>query len=168
LNLPLLENSNLFRISILGFRISTVPVAFMQNKPNLPNTQINTTSALTKDYRNESLRRHPQNKPKQTQFKPNTNPFLPPKTTIKAKTNPIPPFTSNLFTYLLLTSLSLRRPALESLSRRSSFKSVSRPPVMSRRVGALAFESLICLSCGSGRQEPKMHPIFRQYYMVLY
>jgi len=54
----------------------------MQNKPNFRNAQINVTSALTKDYRNEPPRRHPQNKA-------NSKPILTSQPPFKAKTNPI-------------------------------------------------------------------------------
>jgi len=42
--------------------------SFIQNKPNLLNTQINVSSVLTKDYENSPLCRCAENKPKQTQF----------------------------------------------------------------------------------------------------
>ena len=41
----------------------------MQNKANLPNTQMNVSSILTKDYKNVPPCRHAENKPNQTQFK---------------------------------------------------------------------------------------------------
>jgi len=47
----------------------------MQNKPNLPNTQMNVSSALTKDYENDNTFRLPENKPNQTQYEPNTKPI---------------------------------------------------------------------------------------------
>ena len=47
---------------------STNPPLFMQNKPNLRNAQINTSSCLTKDYANVRLHGRRENKPKQTQF----------------------------------------------------------------------------------------------------
>jgi hypothetical protein len=40
----------------------------MQNKPNLLNAQMNVSSALTKDYENETAFRLRENKPNQTQF----------------------------------------------------------------------------------------------------
>ena len=40
---------------------------FMQNKPNLLNTQMNITKVLTKEYENIRLLRRAENKPKQTQ-----------------------------------------------------------------------------------------------------
>jgi len=43
----------------------------MQNKPNFQIAQMNATSVLTMDYRNEPPREHPQNKPNQTQNKAN-------------------------------------------------------------------------------------------------
>ncbi len=42
----------------------------MQNKPNLPDAQVNVTSFITKDYENICLRRCGKNKAKQTQFTP--------------------------------------------------------------------------------------------------
>ncbi len=49
--------------------------AIMQNKPNLPDTQMNVTSFYTKDYENEHLRWAGKTKPIQTQYKANTNPI---------------------------------------------------------------------------------------------
>ena len=46
----------------------------MQNKPNLLNTQMNTTKVLTKDYENERLCRGFKNKANQTQSCPPTCP----------------------------------------------------------------------------------------------
>jgi len=40
----------------------------MQNKPNLLDTQMNVSSALTKYYENKRLCRCGENKPNQTQF----------------------------------------------------------------------------------------------------
>ena len=40
----------------------------MQNKPNLPDTQMNISSVNTEDYENIQLFRGEKNKPKQTQF----------------------------------------------------------------------------------------------------
>ena len=59
---------------------------FIQNKPNLPNTQINASSCLTKDYANVHIQRRTKNKPKQTQFKAKTKPK---QTQIKANFTPI-------------------------------------------------------------------------------
>ena len=39
----------------------------MQNKPNLPDAQMNLNFYLTKYYENQPLRRLPENKPNQTQ-----------------------------------------------------------------------------------------------------
>jgi len=50
---------------------------FMQNKPNLLNAQMLVNCVLTMDYVNIRLRRRWQNKAKQTQFKPNSNPIKP-------------------------------------------------------------------------------------------
>ncbi len=69
----------MFRISILGFRISRcrppsleTPInqkrAIMQNKPNLLYAQMNVSSVLTKYYENKRLSRCGENKPNQTQF----------------------------------------------------------------------------------------------------
>jgi hypothetical protein len=70
---------------------STILVDEMRNKPNLRNDQMNTTPYIARRYKNLPLHGGGKNKPKQTQFKPNTNPFLPPKTALKPKTNPIKP-----------------------------------------------------------------------------
>ena len=58
----------------------------MQNKPNLPDAQMNVTSFITKDYENERLRRAGKTNPIQTQYKANTNPK---RTQNKPNTNPI-------------------------------------------------------------------------------
>jgi len=47
----------------------------MQNKPNLPNALMNVNTVLTKDYENVHLRRAGETNPKQTQYKPKTNPI---------------------------------------------------------------------------------------------
>ncbi len=52
----------------------------MQNKPNLPDEQMNVTSFITKHYENDNTFRLPENKP-------NTNPI---QSQYKANTNPIP------------------------------------------------------------------------------
>jgi len=43
----------------------------MQNKPNFQIAQMNINLYSVRPYRNETPHRHPQNKPNQTQFKPN-------------------------------------------------------------------------------------------------
>ncbi len=52
--------------------------SIMQNKPNLPDAQMNVTSFITTDYLNKCLRQPPKNEPNtnpiRTQFKPNTKP----------------------------------------------------------------------------------------------
>ena len=95
----------LFRISILGFRISRcrpplaeTPInqkrAIMQNKPNLPKAQMNLTSLITVDYENKPPRPRRKNKPNsnpiQAQTNPNQSQFKPKTNPIKPKTNPIP------------------------------------------------------------------------------
>jgi len=51
----------------------------MQNKPNLPNAQINVSTAITKEYKSVRLCRSAENKPNsnpiQTQFKANSKPI---------------------------------------------------------------------------------------------
>jgi len=51
----------------------------MQNKPNLPDAQMNVNNVLTKDCENKTLGEHGKNKPNsnpiQTQYKANTNPI---------------------------------------------------------------------------------------------
>ena len=42
--------------------------AIIQNKPNLPNAQMNVNKVLTKDYENDNAFRPHENKPNQTQF----------------------------------------------------------------------------------------------------
>ena len=51
--------------------------SFMQNKPNLQNTQMNTTSFITKGYNNVRLHKPPKNKPNSNPIKANTNPIKP-------------------------------------------------------------------------------------------
>ena len=65
----------------------------MQNKPNLPDAQMNVSSFYTVDYENKSNWKLGENKantnpikPNKTQNKPNTNPISSP---IQAQTNPI-------------------------------------------------------------------------------
>jgi len=48
---------------------------FMQNKPNLPDAQMNVTSVLTKDYENKSNWKLGENKANTKPIKPNTNPI---------------------------------------------------------------------------------------------
>ncbi len=45
---------------------------FMQNKPNLLDSQMNVTTVLTKDYENERPCRSAENKANQSQYKPNS------------------------------------------------------------------------------------------------
>ena len=47
----------------------------MQNKPNVPDAQMNASSVLTKDYENKRLADVAKTKPIQSQYKPNTNPI---------------------------------------------------------------------------------------------
>jgi len=47
----------------------------MQNKPNLPNAQMNINTIITKDYENKRLCRCVKTKPIQTQYKAKTNPI---------------------------------------------------------------------------------------------
>jgi len=47
----------------------------MQNKPNLPDAQMNANSISTKDYENKRLRRCVKTNPIQTQYKANTKPI---------------------------------------------------------------------------------------------
>ncbi len=54
----------------------------MQNKPNLPNAQMNVNTVKTKDYENKPLRRRGENKAKTNPIKANTKP-------IKPNSNPI-------------------------------------------------------------------------------
>ncbi len=51
----------------------------MQNKPNLLDTQMNVSSALTKHYENNRLPTRPKNKPNQTQSKSRPHPPTKPK-----------------------------------------------------------------------------------------
>jgi len=40
----------------------------MQNKPNLPDNQMNVNNVLTKEYKNSRFRRNAENKPNQSQI----------------------------------------------------------------------------------------------------
>ncbi|HIJ54252.1 MAG TPA: hypothetical protein HPP66_14045 [Planctomycetes bacterium] len=90
---------DLFRISILGFRISsyepeatslsstTVVSAlqislFMQNKPNFRKSQMNVNNVLTRDYENKTLGECGKNKP-------NSNPIQTQSNPIQTQSNPI-------------------------------------------------------------------------------
>ncbi len=57
-------------ITITHLLIYTFTHSFMQNKPNLLDTQMNANLVLTKDYENESAFGVHKNKPNQTQFHP--------------------------------------------------------------------------------------------------
>ena len=71
---------NSFYILSFGFTFSTLnfklpssrtlykSALFMQNKPNLLETEMNVSSVLTKHYENQPLCERRQNKPNQTQF----------------------------------------------------------------------------------------------------
>jgi hypothetical protein len=48
---------------------------FMQNKPNLPNAQMNISPFITKDYENDNTFRLPENKPNTNPIKANTKPI---------------------------------------------------------------------------------------------
>ena len=66
-------------IGILPNRLSSpacqpIMTLIMQNKPNLPDAQMNVTSTVTKDYENARLRGRETNKPNQTQFYPVRDP----------------------------------------------------------------------------------------------
>ena len=45
----------------------------MQNKPNLPDAQMNVNTVITKDYQNSHLLEHPKTNPIQTQFPKSQN-----------------------------------------------------------------------------------------------
>jgi len=47
----------------------------MQNKPNLPDAQMNVNTVITKDYENKQLCRCVKTNPIQTQYKANSNPI---------------------------------------------------------------------------------------------
>ena len=71
-HISIIRALNLFRISGLVFRISAAPAAaFMQNKPNLLNDQMNVNNVLTVDYENKTLGERGKNKPNSNPIKPN-------------------------------------------------------------------------------------------------
>ncbi len=47
----------------------------MQNKPNLPDAQMNVNAVITKDYENKANWKLGENKPNSKPIKPNTNPI---------------------------------------------------------------------------------------------
>ena len=47
----------------------------MQNKPNLPDAQMNLTSLITVDYENKPNWKLDENKPNQSQYKPNQSQY---------------------------------------------------------------------------------------------
>ena len=84
-NLPFVLPAPLFRVpytlrgsTVLGplhlSRTLYKSAFFMQNKPNFPDTQMNVTKVLTKDYENRTLsgcgKNKPNTKPKQSQTNP--------------------------------------------------------------------------------------------------
>jgi len=71
---PRLSRPSLWRSRIAPLHLSRALykfTLFMQNKPNLPNAQINVSSVLTKDYENVPLRRCAENKANSKPIKPN-------------------------------------------------------------------------------------------------
>ena len=50
---------------------ASISESFSQNKPNLPDTKMNVTNVITKEYENAPLRKLAENKPNQTQLSPN-------------------------------------------------------------------------------------------------
>ncbi len=76
-----LRITNYWQLTTGNWQLNTSPSAqknlFMQNKPNLPNAQMNVSTAITMDYVNIRLRSRFKNKANQTQFKANqTQPAL--------------------------------------------------------------------------------------------
>jgi len=60
----------------------------MQNKPNLPDTQMNVSSAITMNYEQLTMNYANKNKPNSKPIEPKTNPK---QTQFKANTNPNKP-----------------------------------------------------------------------------
>ena len=56
-------------------KIAKIAAAFMQNKPNSPIVQMNVTNLTTMIYTIFASLTEVKNKPKQTQYKANTNPI---------------------------------------------------------------------------------------------
>jgi hypothetical protein len=69
-------------------RITNYEPRIMQNKPNLPNAQMNVKSFHTVDYENKSNWKLGENKANQSQYKPNTNPIYPYRSRIKPNFKP--------------------------------------------------------------------------------
>jgi len=65
----------------------------MQNKPNFQKAQMNVNKVLSKDYENQRLRRRGENKPNTNPIQSQSNPIkankMPKQTQYKPKTNPI-------------------------------------------------------------------------------
>ncbi|HIJ51692.1 MAG TPA: hypothetical protein HPP66_00880 [Planctomycetes bacterium] len=66
---------------------------FMQNKPNFQKAQMNVSRVLTKDYEDETLGQRGKNKPNSKPIQSQSNPIkankMPKQTQYKPKTNPI-------------------------------------------------------------------------------
>jgi len=70
-----IHNFAFFLLTFYFLKLFNQFESIMQNKPNLPDAQMNVTSFYTKDYENVPLRRCGKTKPIQSQYKANTNPI---------------------------------------------------------------------------------------------
>ena len=70
-----IHNFAFFLLTFYFLKLFNQFESIMQNKPNLPNAQMNVTSFYTKDYENEHLHWAGKTNPIQTQYKANTNPI---------------------------------------------------------------------------------------------
>ncbi len=67
-----IHNFAFFLLTFYFLKLINQFESIMQNKPNLPDAQMNVTSFYTKDYENVPLRRCGKTNPIQSQNKPNS------------------------------------------------------------------------------------------------
>jgi len=70
-----IRNFAFFLLTFYFLKLINQFESIMQNKPNLPDAQMNITSFYTKDYGNNRLADVAKTKPIQTQYKAKTNPI---------------------------------------------------------------------------------------------
>ena len=70
-----IHNFAFFLLTFYFLKLINQFESIMQNKPNFLNAQMNVSSFITKHYENDNTFRLPENKPNQSQYKPNTNPI---------------------------------------------------------------------------------------------
>ena len=99
-NLPFALPAPLFRVpytlrgstvivTLLMSRVLYKSTLFMQNKPNLLNTQMNVNPVLRKDYKNETLSGYGKNKPNSNPIQSQSNPISKQNKPNQSQSNPI-------------------------------------------------------------------------------